>query len=294
MSLSLQTLVNGIAAGSVFGLVALSLALIVQSSRFVQFAIGSLLAAGAFFYHAVTVKAGGPPLIGWCASLIGGAMLAGLMEAGVFQRLRRRRAVSLTMMIASLGLLVAVEGGLALVFGNEPLVLRTGEVRAGVFLAGVRVTRNQILSLSSTIAVSIALWIFLRFAPSGKFLRAVADDPELAVITGVPVERLALVCALASGALAGWAGVLIGLEQEATPTMGFQPLLLGVAGMVSGGTSRLWSSVLGACLLGVAQQITREALGGGWSDGILFGAFVIVLILRPQGVFNPRMQTATN
>lgn len=288
MSISLQTLVNGVAAGSIYGLLALSLVLIIQSAGFVHFAIGGLVAMSAIVGYALTKKIGWPAPLGWSTAILFTGLVSGAMELGVFRPLRKRQSGSVSIMIASLGLLAAFEGILSLAFGYEPLIMRLGAIKEGIAFGNVRLTPLQIASIASAVIVGVTVWLCLRFTAAGKYLRAMAGDPVLAEIIGIPVGKMTLIAAIICGALAGWAGILTGLEQEATPTMGFRPLLIGVAGMVIGGTGRLSAAFFGAWLLGVTQQIARETLGGGWPDEILFGLLVVVLLIRPEGIFAPR------
>jgi branched-subunit amino acid ABC-type transport system permease component len=281
----LQTLVNGLATGAIYSLVATSLALIVQACRFVHFAIGGLMAIGACCFYEITKQLGLGPFVGAGVALSAGAFVGVLTEVGIFRYLRFRNAGGLVLMIASLGLLVTIEGVLGLVFGREPLVLRTGAVVPAIFIGGIRLTLNQLLCIASALMILLGLMFILRFMTLGKSLRALANDPALAFSTGVPIRWITFASFAICGAVAAWIGVLVGLEQEATPGMGFRPLLMGVAGMVIGGQSRLFSAALGGLVVGIVQHLAGSIISGGWQDTVVFALLFIVLFLHPSGLF---------
>jgi branched-chain amino acid transport system permease protein len=285
----LQAIANGLAAGAVYTMIAACLALIIQSSRFIHFATGAVLATGALAFYAVAKLLGWGMLAGTAAALAAGLLLGAISELLIFRRLRARGSSALVLMVGSLGLLIMIEGVLGVFFGRQPLVLRTGAVVPAISLGAIKLTLNQLLSISSMLVIIAGLILVSRLTTFGRTLRALANDAELAFLVGIPVGTVTLVSFALSGAVAGWAGVLIGLQEEATPGMGFRPFLMAAAATVIGGQKQVLSAALGGLVVGVIQHVSPLIVSGGWQDAVIFGLLIVILILRPSGLFGRRL-----
>lgn len=278
-----QSFINGVAAGGAYALVALGFGLIFQACRFFHFAHGGVYAVAAyltyFFMH----------LHGWSwwtafpSATLGAALFGAGLDASVYRQLRRRSASSLVLLIASLGLLVAIQNCLSLAFGDATLTLRSGTVLEGVALAGARITEIQILTVGTGVLLPFCLWLCLQHSTWGKMTRAVSSDSELSSVIGI--DRDLIICqtfAVGSG-LAAVAAILIGYDTDLTPSMGFRALLMGVVAVIVGGVGSMPGAVVGGLLVGMAQHLGVWILPTQWQDAIVFVVLITFLCIRPHG-----------
>ena len=131
----------------------------------------------------------------------------------------------------------------------------------------------------------ILLWIFIQRTKLGKAMRAVSDDPMAASIVGINTNRLILSSFAIGSALAGVAGILISLETNIEPTMGFPAILKGIIASIIGGAGNIPGAMLGGFLLGLAENLGIWKIQAGWKDCISFLILIIFLLLRPGGIF---------
>lgn len=280
----MQYLANSIVAGAAIGLMALGFSIIYSTARFFHFAHGAVYTLGAYAAFALMRLAGLSPGVGIGLALLVSIAAGGLMEAFVYRVLRRRGANPLGMLVASLGILIAVQNGIALAFGDETRTLWTGPVEQGYRIAGAAVTPIQLVAVASSVGVLAAVSALWHFSSLGLRLRALASDPELAVVVGLRPDRLILVTFLVGSGAAGLAGILAGYDTDLTPAMGFRALLGCVVAAVVGGLRGPTGAMLGGLLVGALQQGAVLWLPSEWQSAVMFGVLVVVLLVRPQGL----------
>jgi branched-chain amino acid transport system permease protein len=190
-----------------------------------------------------------------------------------------------TPMLSTLGFSIILQNVATNVWGSDPLQL-SDEVLAGRFTLGpVSISAMQLTVLGAT-AVLVALLAFVvQRTPTGRALRAVAENRDVARLLGVSAGRVTLMAFMLSGALAGAAGVLIGLHYAAiTPYIGVEIGLKAIAVMVVGGTTRIWGALIAGPLIGVAEVMTIAYGGSQIRDFVVYGFMIAILLLRPQGI----------
>jgi branched-chain amino acid transport system permease protein len=196
-----------------------------------------------------------------------------------------RDAPVVTPMLSTLGFSIILQNVATNVWGSDPLQL-SDEVLAGRFTLGpVSISAMQLTVLGAT-AVLVALLAFVvQRTPTGRALRAVAENRDVARLLGVSAGRVTLMAFVLSGALAGAAGVLIGLHYAAiTPYIGVEIGLKAIAVMVVGGTTRIWGALIAGPLIGVAEVMTIAYGGSQIRDFVVYGLMIAILLLRPQGI----------
>jgi len=187
-----QAVLNSIIAASAFALVALSFALIYVPTRFFHFAHGAVVAWGAYVAYGSHVLLS-MPLLPSAALAIGTSTALGLaLEVSVYRPLRRRSATGLVLLLASLGLYVVLQNVISLVFGDDTKSLRSGNITESVILLGAYITWPQIWIVVASTLCLFSMWMVHRFTRAGKAFRAVANDPELALVRGIDVDRTIL------------------------------------------------------------------------------------------------------
>jgi len=260
---------------------ALGVGLTYRTYGFFNIAHAAVFAVGPYILYGVLTIARVPFLGSLLISVIAVAALGLICHIAVFQPLRQRRATSLSLLLASVGLLFTLEGLLSLFFGAEPISLPGHEVIEGLGILGARITKTQVVILALTMVVSLCWWLISRKTRYGLFMRAIAADEGLARIVGVRTNSIIRLGLIASSLTVGVSGILKGYDTGVTPTMGFEVFFAAVvAVMIGGGIVTL--EILTAFSLGVIQQFAVLVVPTQWQDVIVFLALLVFLLIRPQ------------
>jgi neutral amino acid transport system permease protein len=278
---TIELLITGLTSGLVVGLAALAVTLIFGVARFANAATGDVMAAGAY---ATLLGAGATGSI-WLGGAIGvvvGAVVGVLGYALVFRPLAGRSAV--TALLASIGLGFVIRAVIGVAFGHQQKTFRLPLVRPWRF-GDVRLHPND-LTLAAVAVVAVALtFLVLHATPIGRRMRAVADDPALARVSGIAPARVMVALWLMAGALSAVAGIVLGMKTVISPEMGWDMLLPAFAAAILGGIGHPAGAVLAGILLGAAQELSTPFVGFTYKLAISFAVLLLVLLVRPQGLF---------
>lgn len=286
-----QLFVEGLFAGSVYALIALGFGLIYSTTRVFHFAHAAIYTAAAYLAYS-----------GWLLGLrlyfaiplavILASMLGGLLEIVVYRPLRKKEASPVILLLASLGLLIAIQNAISLLFGDDTKSIRGSAVAEGLAVFGARITPIQVGIISISVLLLALCWAFTKYSSKGKAMSAVANDPELARIVGIESDQVILFTFVLGSALAAIASILISFDTDMTPTMGFDALLMGVVAAIVGGIGSIPGAFLGGLLVGMAQHLGVWKLPTQWQDAIVFGILIIFLLLRPHGLLGKPLKKA--
>jgi branched-chain amino acid transport system permease protein len=286
----LQQVLNGLTLGSTYALLALGIAMVFSILHLVNFAHGELIALCA--YAMLGLRYLNTPWIVWVIGGIAAAVVAALvMERLAFRPIRHANPVS--MMVASLGLLILISFALEAFVSPRARALPQPEWMNRVFLVGgLQVGLKYILIIVVTGIALLGTLLLLRRTIIGTAMRAAAEDFDAVRLMGVKANRVIASSFALSGFLAGIAAVLIlSIRGSVTPHMGFALVLNGFIANVIGGLGNLWGAVLGGFILGFVETIFRAFLPSsmsGFTTGLLFVIVAVILILRPQGLIAPK------
>jgi branched-chain amino acid transport system permease protein len=279
----MQFLANGIVAAAIYALVALGFSLIYSSSRFFHFAHGATYTLGAYTVYLFAIILRWDL---WAAIPLGlacSALLGALMELAVYRPLRARHASAEVLLLASLGLYVTVQNLISMGFGDSARFLLLGPTKEGLLVVGARITPVQVVIIATSSTVISAMLVGMRLSSVGKIVRAVANNIELAKAFGIKTDSAILLVMMLGSALAAGAAVLAALNNDLTPTMGFNALLMAVVAVIVGGIGSIGGTVLAALLVGLCQQLVAAEVSTQWQDPFIFIVLILFLILRPQG-----------
>ena len=282
MTLFLQQLFAGLAAGGVYALVAFGYGLIFSTSRIINFAQGHLFMLGAMV--GVSLLGYGIPYWVMVPLTIVIVAFAGVvLERSITLPLRASRS-PYTWIVATLAAAVVLENIAALIFGREPRTFPpavSGVTRVGDLVIG----HHALVVLGVAVIAMIAIEQFLTRTTLGTAIRATADNPGPARLSGVPVPRLVTLSFAMSGAIAGLGGILVApITFAAVPIA----LLLGLKGFIAaviGGMGSFRGALVGGLSLGLAETVIRQQLPAGVGGTILFGLLMLSLVVRPGGMF---------
>jgi branched-chain amino acid transport system permease protein len=321
-----KVIVSGLALGSVYALGAIGVTLIFGILRFAHFAHGDMMTMGAcvsFVFAILAAQMGiqtGLPtgFIVLIVSLPITAVLALLIDRGFYQPLRRRGARPVTLLIASIGVTLMIQGLIRLFFGVESRsFFGDGEskdiLRFMLPFEGARrpvvLSEPQLLLIIITVVVVVALHLFLTRSRVGKGMRAMADNAALAQVSGINTKQVIRVTWIIAGGLAGLAGTMLALDVSLKADLAFNIVLPIFAAAIVGGLGQAYGAIAGDFLVGFAETLAVfnwsailkpiiPLLPEGWTlpadlalvptDYKLTVAFVIlvvVLLFRPTGIF---------
>ena len=167
-----------------------------------------------------------------------------------------------------------------LLVGDEP--------RDIVFAEVYRIGPQQMKNFAMALCIMAAIWAFLRWTRTGRSMRAVADNRDLARLRGIEPERVAVVTVAVGAGLAGFGGMLIGLDTTLEPFMGQRLLLSIFAAAVLGGLGSIPGAVAGALLIGVVEEVSVLFINPAYKSAVAFAAILLVLTFRPAGLFGTR------
>lgn len=282
MTLFLQQLVNGIALGSVYALVALGLTLVYGVLKVPNFAHGALYMIGAYVTYEALTRWGAPyPVAVAAATLVVGA-LGAAVEWVVFRPLEGKSPVHA--MIAALGVLYLLEGVADAIWGPDFRQVPT-PLDGVVALGPVNVTEQRLLVIGAAVATMGVLYWLLKKTLVGMSIEATAQDREGALLVGIDTRRVALLTFAISGVLAAIAGSLIAPLVLVFPLMGAPVVLKAFVIVILGGMGSVPGAIAGGYLLALAETMAGTYVAFAFSELIAFAVLVLVLVVRPTGLF---------
>lgn len=293
----LSLTVWGVMLGGIIALGAIGLTLVYGVLRFPNFAHGELVTVGAYAaFTLMGVLPQGAPLrpFSFGPELIVALVLAvpvvSLVALGtdrvLFRPLRIRGASLVLFAMASLAGAFFLRSVIYLIWGSDFLFYYPGRANPALNLPlGVNVQADQLFVFGLALLLVVLTWLLLERTRMGKAMRATANNPDLAQVRGINTERVIAWTWVLGASLAAAGGVMYGLASQLRPEMGWTLLLPMFAGAILGGIGNPIGAVVGAIIIGVAQQVSASFLNPAYGPAVAFVLLVIVLVLRPNGLF---------
>lgn len=278
-----QLIVNGISLGSIIALAAVGLTLTYGILRLANFAHGDFMTLGAY----LTLLANALGINIWVSMVLGvTATVAGVLlgEKLLWQPMRIRRATSTTVMILSIGLALFIRNGIILFWGggNQRYNLPVSEA---LTFGVIRIPFNDLVVTGMAVVAILGLHYLLQNTKIGKAMRAVADDIDLARVTGINVDRVVIWTWIIAGGLTALGGSMLGLVETVRPNMGWFLILPMFASVILGGIGNPYGAIAGALVISIVQEVSTYWLSTEYKLGVALVIMVVVLLVRPQGLF---------
>ena len=278
-----QLIVNGIAVGCIIALAAVGLTLTYGILRLSNFAHGDFMTLGAY----LTWLANTSGVNIWLSMILGaggtvGAML--LSEQLLWKPMRDRRASSTTLIIISIGLALFIRNGIIFIWGGSNQRYNL-PVASAIDIFGIKVAYYRVLVVGMAVLAILALHFLLQNTKIGKAMRAVADDIDLARVSGINVERVVIWTWVITGIFTALGGAMYGLITGVRPNMGWFLILPMFASVILGGIGNPYGAIAGALVIGIAQEVSVPLLGSEYKQGVALMIMVLILLFRPQGLF---------
>ena len=280
------TLVWGVAIGCVYILLATGLNIIFGVMKLVNFAHGQLLMIGAFLTWTISFMAG----INAYVSILISMFVVALMGVGV-ERLTFRRVLGtdkLNEIFISLGLIYIFENIAILVWGVNSKQVVSPFYGLSLSFQGVSITYDRVIAVFVVIAALAAFGILMKKTKIGLAMRATSQKNTTAMLMGINVERVYMLTFAIGAALAAVAGGLYGIIFSFDYQVGAMPTIIAFAIIIMGGLGSIKGAIVGGLLYGIAEQLATLFLGGIWGSAVAFAMLIIVLIIRPSGIFGEK------
>ena len=279
-----QTGLTGLSLGAIYALGAVGLTLVYGILKLVNFAHGDFLTFGAYMAYLVNVTWGMPLVLGIFFAMATTALLGIFFEKVMWGPMRARGAGLLQLLLMSIGLAFLLRALFQYVWSTEIRFLDVNVIET-VEVFGLRIGRTSLVVLIVGVVVIVGIGLMLRYTLLGKRMRALSDNLELAETSGIDTSRVILYTWLFAGALAGLAGVMAAATTELRPELGFELLLPIFAAVILGGIGDAFGALAGGLVLGLVIEWSTLFIEARWKVSIGFVALIIVLIVRPQGIF---------
>jgi len=282
MSLFIQLLVNSIIAGSIYALVAIGYTMVYGVLKFINFAHGDLAMVGAYITFVLLKLLGFPIIPSILIAIFSVALLGILIEKIAYKPLRE--VSRLAPLITAIAVSMFLQSAVLLILGARTQIIKTGTMKGLMFL-GAYITPIQIVIIATSILLMILLHLYLKYTKLGKAMRATSDDMTIASVVGIQVDKVISSVFGIGSALAAVAGILIAFETNLNPTMGFFIGIKAFAAAVVGGIGSVRGAMLGGLLIGFAENFGIWYIPTGYKNSVAFIILVLVLLIRPSGIF---------
>lgn len=283
----INQIINGLSTGSMYALVAIGYTMVYGIAKMINFAHGDIIMAGAYFALIVMGIVGPIPAI--LFSIVATAALGVLTEKVAYKPLRGKG--SLEVLITAIGVSYLLENVFLLIFGSAartfPQIMPKGTINLG----GISIKYITVITLVVTAVCTAVLLFFINKTKLGKAMRAVSEDQGAAQLMGINVNTtVSLTFAIGSG-LGAIAGVIYGCAYSLiTPYIG---LMLGIKAFIAavlGGIGSVPGAMVGGLMLGVAESLTIAYISSDFSDAVVFGILILVLLVKPAGLFGKNVR----
>jgi branched-chain amino acid transport system permease protein len=295
MQTLLQNLLNGIASGSIYALIALGYTMVYGILKLINFAHGDVFMLGSFvgYYagRAVTARMGGREANSPLAAA--GIMLLAMVVCGLFGYLNERiayrplrNAPRIASLITAIGVSFFLEYGGQFVFGADPKFFPTLIPKHIITFGGIATTNYQLIVLVVALVFMLMLQYIVYGTKFGRAMRAVSYNFETASLMGIPTDRIISMTFVLGSVLAAVAGILFGLSYpKIDPLMGIMPGLKAFVAAVLGGIGNVPGAVVGGLIIGIIEAFVGGSSFSNYRDAIAFVILIVILLFRPSGLF---------
>lgn len=287
----LQYLINGLSIGSIYAIIALGYTMVYGIAKMLNFAHGDVIMVGAYISYCVMIYLEMPPLVAILAAVAVCTVLGVLIEALAYRPLRGTS--SLAVLITAIGVSYFLQNAAQLIWGvaqkTYSSVVTMESIR--LFDGKILITGEVIVTIITSAVVMVCLTLFTTKTRMGKAMRAVSEDRDAAQLMGINVNRTISITFAIGSALAAVAGVLLCSASPALkPTTGSMPGIRAFTAAVFGGIGSIPGAMLGGILLGVIEELCKGLISTQFSDAIVFGVLIIVLLVKPTGLLGKQVQ----
>jgi branched-chain amino acid transport system permease protein len=281
-----QGLVSGILFGGVYSLMAIGLTLIFGVMRVVNFAHGDMMVWGMYLAWLLATRLGVDPALGFAVSAAVLFVFGVVVQRGLVDRILE--APHEMQILLLLGVALVLENTALVAFGPDPQRVRSPLSQATLWIGSVFVDMGRLVAFGVALALTCALWLFLRRTDLGRSMRATADNPYGALVVGTDVRRVYAVAFGIGAACVGAAGALVSPILPFSPSAGLAASVASFNIVIIGGMGSLPGAFAGGLLVSVAESLGAVFLTPSMKELVSFGLLIVILLFRPSGLFGRR------
>jgi branched-subunit amino acid ABC-type transport system permease component len=276
-----QIIANSIIIGCVYAVIAFGFTLMYSTMNFFNMAYGATVLVGAYTFYVFYHTLGWPILISATLScaITSGFMLA--IDRICYYKMRQRRVPSWSIVVISMAVALIIESAITIIFGARTLTVYEG-FPDGFLVLGAHITTIQVAVLCSAVLIMVATTLFLRLTRTGKIIRALANDKQMATVIGIDVEQMYRIILIVGTTLATVAAVLLAMDTDIRPKMSGPVLLKAIICSVVGGVGNFTGALVAGLVLGLLESLTTLWLGSGWRDAVSLLILVILMLAKPS------------
>jgi branched-subunit amino acid ABC-type transport system permease component len=275
----------GFVTASVLAIAAVGLSLQFGITNYVNFAYGDFMALGGFFAYVLNNQV--LHLNIWVALVIGSlamGVLAVILNRLILDPFARRFSTSHYVLIVTFGLSLIMLNSEYSIWGAQVRFFNM-PISAALSIGPLQLTRNQLIVMGIAVVLMLAVHTLLKATRLGKSMRAMSDNPTLAMTSGIDTKRITTITWFLSGGLAGVAGTVLGIsEGNLTPASGELFLFVIFAAVILGGIGSIYGAMAGAVVIGLATEISAAFINPAYKLDIAFVALILTLLIRPSGL----------
>jgi branched-chain amino acid transport system permease protein len=289
-SVFLQIFINGILFGSMYGVAAIGLSLIFGSMEIVFIAQGAVMILAAYFAYWMFTLGSLDPFFCLVLSLPLFMFLGWVFYRGLFHKVAA--AGKNPSLLLAFGLMVLLQNFMSFVWTPDTRAINTTYTALGIAIGSIHISFTRLMVFFISIAATGLVFVFMKRTFWGKAVRAASEDMRAAALLGISPRRVSSLTFAIGIALAGVAGVATATTYPFDPYSGFLFSLKALIAVAFGGLGSVGGALLGGILLGVLESMGSYVFGGGWADAISYIAFLLVIMLRPEGLFGKPVRAA--
>jgi len=286
-----QQLLNGLAIGSVYALVAVGYTLVFGVLRFINFAHGSVITFAAYVCLFTMLALKIPFAVAFGVSLVVSGLFSIMVERQAYRPLRLRGVPNLNLLITSIGVSLLVENAIIVFYSADfhvfPKVLSSSTVSLGGFAT---VPPVDLLLTTVAITLMVALYVFVNYSKMGIAIQALSYDRDAAALMGININLAIAYTFFIAGTMASAAGVLIGMKFNVNPYLGGLFGTKSFAAAVVGGIGSIPGSYLGGYLIGILETMGAGYVSSNYKDAIALILLVLILLFKPSGLLGRGIQ----
>ena len=284
----LTQMINGLSTGGMYALVAIGYTMVYGIAKMINFAHGEIIMVGAYLTY-VVFSVLGMPVVAIIASIAGCALLGVVTEKVAYKPLRN--SSSLSVLITAIGVSYLLQNLFLILFGSAAITFPDFLPSGQLELLGLSISYVSLLSLILTFACTILLLLFINKTKLGKAMRAVSEDKGAAELMGINVNNtISMTFAIGSG-LGAVAGIIYGLSYSLiNPYLGAMLGIKAFIAAVLGGIGSIQGAMIGGLIIGVAEAFTVSYISSTFSDAVVFGILIFILLVKPAGLLGQNVR----